>query len=139
MIKDYDGLTSNESIARLEVPQVDLLNMTGDRTSFDLHVLRGDTFKTASQHFGPKLHLRVRPAETSDRAFMKQVFAVKKSKKLGVYADSSFVSPQVERAGLLKREKKVVDGVQLVRLLFFCFVLVCVSAFTTRLILTGTV
>jgi hypothetical protein len=138
LIKDYDGMSSNETIARLKVPQADLLNMTGDRTSFDLDVLKGDTFKTASRHFGPKLHLRVRPAEASDRAFMKQVFAVKKSKKLGVYAGSSFVSPQVERAGLLKREKKVVDGVQLVRV-FFCFVFVCVPAFTRKLILTGTV
>jgi hypothetical protein len=121
LIKDYDGLSSNDTIAKLEVTQADLLNMTGDRTSFDLPVLKGDTFKTASDHFGPKLHLRARPAEASDRAFMKQVFAVKKSKKLGVYADSSFVSPQVERAGLLKREKKVVDGVQLVRVFFASF------------------
>jgi Ca2+-dependent lipid-binding protein len=114
VLKDYDALSSNEVLFKLEVAQVDLLALDGERTSFNLQILQPDKFLMSSKHFKPKLQLRVRPAENEDRRFMKQVFAIKKSKKLGIYADSSFVAPKVERMGLLKREKKMMDGIQLV-------------------------
>jgi hypothetical protein len=116
VIKDYDGISSNETIAKLALGQADLLKMDGERTSFDLQVLEYENFKAATKHFGPKLHLRVRKAQTKDRAFMKKFHAIKQSKKLGIYADEAFVAPKVEKMGLrvLKKEKKCVDGVKLV-------------------------
>jgi hypothetical protein len=36
VIKDYDGLPSNETIAKLALSQADLLKMDGERTSFVL-------------------------------------------------------------------------------------------------------
>jgi hypothetical protein len=114
VIKDYDGLSSNEIIAKLALSQADLLKMDGERTSFGLQVLKYNNFKVATDYFGPRLHLRVRKAQSKDRAFMKKLHAIKQSKKLGIYADESFVAPKAERMGLLKKEKKVVDGVKLV-------------------------
>ena len=114
VIKDYDNLGSNEVIARLAVSQTDLLSMKGERKAFSLEVRSGENFKMATEFFGPKFYLRVRPAQKADRDFMKKFHAVKQSKKLGIYADESFVAPKRERVGLLRKEKKVVDGIAMV-------------------------
>eukprot|EP00934_Nitzschia_sp_Nitz4_P005692 Nitzschia sp. Nitz4//scaffold348_size17284//6198//9518//NITZ4_008842-RA/size17284-processed-gene-0.10-mRNA-1//-1//CDS//3329548688//5682//frame0 len=115
IIKDYDGITKNDVLCRTTIDQSALLAMKGERVELPLQILKEQKYKKSSEHFEPKLYLRARPAKGSDRDFMKQVIAVKKSKSLGVYADKTFIGPQKERVGLLKRENKVVDGKRLSR------------------------
>jgi hypothetical protein len=112
MIKDYDGLSGNETIGKVEVPPTDLLAMTGDRT--ELMITAIGNLKSKTHYFKPKLQLRVRKATAKDLEFLKQMHAIKKNKKLGVYADQSFVAPHSNQVRLLARESKTVDGVKLV-------------------------
>ena len=112
MIKDYDGLSGNETIGKVEVPPTDLLAMTGDRT--ELVITAMGNFKNKTHYFKPKLQLRVRDATAKDLDFLKQLHAIKKSKTSGIYADQSFVAPHSNQVRLLARESKTVDGVKLV-------------------------
>jgi hypothetical protein len=112
LIKDYDGLSGNETIGKVVVPPTDLLAMTGDRTELiirDIH-----HFKSKTHYFKPQLQLRARKANTSDLEFLKQLHGIKKSKKLGIYADQSFVAPHANQVRLLARESKTSNGVKLV-------------------------
>ena len=79
---------------------------------FDLQIM--GNFKRRSEYFHPKLHVRVRKAIPEDFDFVKQLHAIKKSKKLGIYAHQSFLGPQAERVNILQRETKIEDGVKLV-------------------------
>jgi hypothetical protein len=112
MIKDYDGLSGNETIGKVEVPPTDLLAMTGDRT--ELVITAMGNFKSKTHYFKSKLQLRVRKATAKDLEFLKQLHAIKKGKKSGIYADQSFVAPHSNQVRLLARESKIVDGVKLV-------------------------
>jgi hypothetical protein len=112
LIKDYDGLSSNDTIGKVEVSPTNLLAMTGDRT--ELVITAMGHFKSKTRYFKPKLQLRVRKATAKDLEFLKELHAIKKSKKLGIYADQSFVAPHSNQVRLLARESKTVDGVKLV-------------------------
>jgi hypothetical protein len=54
VIKDYDGLSSNETIAKLALSQADLLKMDGERTSFVLKESTMTTWRAA-----PRCHCRL--------------------------------------------------------------------------------
>jgi hypothetical protein len=112
LIKDYDGLSGNETIGKVEVPPTDLLAMRGDRTELNISAM--GNFKSKTHFFTPKLQLRARKATSGDLEFLKQLHAIKKSKHLGIYADQSFVAPHSNQVRLLSRESKTVDGVKLV-------------------------
>ena len=112
-LKDYNGISTNDAVGQLVVPQKELLAMTGQRVKYELQIM--PAFQRQTTHFHPKLQLRVLKATPTDVLFMEQWNAPKANKKLGIYADRSFVSPAVERVKLLKRETKKVDGIQLVR------------------------
>lgn len=113
-VKDYDGLSKNETVGKVSILQEDLLKLTGERIEYNL-VSTGDKLKVRSR-LKPKLTLRVRKADEADFKFMKQLHSVKKSKKTAVYLDETFVAPKSSSFGLLKRETKKGDnGITLVR------------------------
>jgi hypothetical protein len=110
-VKDYDVGSSNELVGKVDISQTALLEMaTGERTEVEMQSM--GSFKPKLIHFVPKLVLRVRKAEPADIEFMKQKEAMKKSKKLGIYADHAFLAPTVEASKLLRRESKFIDGVK---------------------------
>jgi hypothetical protein len=110
-VKDYDVGSSNELVGKVDISQTTLLDMaTGERTEFEMQPM--GSFKPKLIHFVPKLVLRVRKAEPADFQFMKEKDAMKKSKKLGIYADHAFLAPTVEVSKLLRRESKFIDGVK---------------------------
>jgi hypothetical protein len=113
-VKDYDGLSKNETIGKVMLSQEDLLKLSGKRVEYAI-VTSGDFSKRASR-LSPKLILRVRKAQASDVQFMKTLFQVKKQKKTGVYLEESFVAPKLTSVKLFKRESKKGDaGETLVR------------------------
>jgi hypothetical protein len=114
-IKDFDSVSKDELVGQVSVSQSDLLEMNGERVTLDLKVPRGLLKKGKSKKlYTPKLNIRVRQAQPEDKAFIKTLNSIKRSKKEGVHASASFVAPVKERVGMLKRETKVVDGVTLV-------------------------
>lgn len=115
-ILDKDRVSRNDVIGNVTISQSDLLQMKGERLSFPIHLSPNLLKKNAKNASAPKLNLRVRKAKPEDKAFIKALNAVSRKKKDGIYADASFVAPEVERLGLLKRErKKGVDGITLYR------------------------
>ena len=125
VIKDFDSMGANDVICRKTVASTDLLKEQhyGQRIAIELRMLHG--VKGSSQHFSPKLYLRVKRATTYDKVFMKQVMKLQKSKKAkrrlideaGVYANTAFVAPRPDEKGYnpLRREHKLIDGIKKVR------------------------
>lgn len=115
-IKDFDAVTSDEVVGQVSVSQDALLSMNGERVTLDLKIPRKFMNKKNSKKlYGPKLNLRVRKARPEDVTFMKTLHSIKRSKKKGLHASTSSVSPKIQPTGLVKKRKsKVVDGVTLV-------------------------
>jgi hypothetical protein len=120
-IKDYDKLSKNEIIAKLIIPQNDLLELAAatplaQRIAFPLQIMPGN-FKLKSKFVPPQLFLRVRHSTPPDTEFIQTLHANQKSNQLvGIYAGTSFVSPQAVRVQLLQRETKTKDGIKVVRI-----------------------
>jgi hypothetical protein len=115
-VKDFDCASSDELVGQVSISQNDLLLMNGERMAFDLKVPRKlMNKKNSNKLYAPKLNIRVRRAKPDDMTFMKTLHCIKRSKREGVHASASFVSPTRQRVGILKkRESKVSDGVVLV-------------------------
>ena len=76
--------------------------------TYELQQLGG---RASTEHFKPKLNLKIRQATEQDKIFMKKLQSIKTKKKrkvTGVYADVSFIAPKPERVNRLRKEKRVV-------------------------------
>jgi hypothetical protein len=114
-ISDADHLSKNEIVGHAALSQMRLLQMNGNRTSIPIEVSPNMLQrKNATRLYAPKLNIRVRKAMDSDIEFIKQLDIVRRSKKEGIYANASFVAPTKHRVGLLHREVKKQDGVEMV-------------------------
>jgi len=101
LVKDYDGLSSNDVIGKVSISQEDLLQSKGERKEYELA-----TTKKSSTPLKPLLNVRVRPAVESDFKFIQTLHSIQKSKKEGVYTDTAFVGPKPHSVTMLKRETK---------------------------------
>ena len=110
-IADYDVGTKSELIGSVVIPQEDLLESNGEkRLEYEIEVvLKG--YKASDSVFTPKLVIRCRRAEEEDLKFMQQYGKIKRGRKLGVYADATFVAPKPHSVKLLKRETREKEGV----------------------------
>jgi C2 domain len=135
-INDLDRVGTNDVIGHVAIHQTDLLQMKGERSSFPIQVEPSLLKKNAKKLYQPKLNLRVRKARPEDKAFIKALHSVRRSKKSGIYADASFVAPNKQSVGLLRRETKKVNGITMVS--FVCvFILILIGGRGVLRLLSG--
>ena len=118
-VKDFDLGVKDEVVGRVELTQEHLLSMTGERVAVELDVpqeIRDHAANDKNVIYTPKIFLRVRKATPEDKNFIMTFNEIKRSKREGVYTDTSFKA-NPDWFGCIKRESKRVNGVDLVSIL----------------------
>lgn len=111
LVKDDDRLGSNDSLAKVDITQNDLLAMNGERTE---HVLKVERNLKTPSVVPPKLVIRCRKAEERDIKFLDKIGEHKKLHS-GIFAEYASLSPKSESVGLLKSESKTKNGAKVYR------------------------
>jgi len=101
ILRDYDKISSNDTLGKVFVSQENLLNGDGDRVEFDLVESCSKNKKQPG-----RLVLRFRKAAEEDVLFMERLLSAQKAKISGVYGDETFVQPHVSSNKFLHREHR---------------------------------
>jgi hypothetical protein len=119
-VKDFDLGLKDQIVGRAELTQEQLLYMDGERVAVELDIPQEILDHPPNRInlgkdriYSSKIYLRVRKATPEDKKFIMTFNDIKRSKREGVYTDTSFKA-NADWMGILKRESKRIDGVEVV-------------------------
>jgi hypothetical protein len=120
-VKDFDlvGL-KDRIVGRAELTQEQLLYMDGERVAVELDIPQEILDHPPNRInlgkdriYSSKIYLRVRKATPGDKKFIMTFNDIRRSKREGVYCDTSYKA-NADWLCMLKRESKQIDGVEVV-------------------------